>query len=91
MIAVNYSNARQNLAKYCDAAVDNCEPVVITRKNDRNIVLMSQDDYDNLMENLAIRSNAHDYNRLLESIAHAESGKGLIVKTTKELVAYENE
>ena len=52
MIATNYSNVRNNLKKYCDKATDDYETVIITRKNDKNVVLMSEEEYNNLMENL---------------------------------------
>jgi antitoxin YefM len=78
MLATNYSNARQNLAKYCDEAVQNSETVVITRRSDENVVLMSQAEYNNIVENLYIRSNAYNYRRILESIDQLERGKGTV-------------
>lgn len=35
MIARNYSNVRNNFKKYCDKVNDDCETVIITRKNDK--------------------------------------------------------
>lgn len=74
MIATNYSNVRNNLKKYCDKATDDYETIIITRKNDKNVVLMSEEEYNNLMENLYIMSNKEYYNRLLKSKAEAEAG-----------------
>lgn len=51
MIATNFSNARNNLKKVCDKVVEDADIAIITRKNDENVVLMSQQKYDNLMEN----------------------------------------
>ena len=34
-------NMRKDLKKYCDKIIDNCETIIITRKNDKNVVLMS--------------------------------------------------
>ncbi|MDR3364199.1 MAG: type II toxin-antitoxin system prevent-host-death family antitoxin [Clostridiales Family XIII bacterium] len=76
MLATNYTNVRQNLAHYCNEAVQNGETVIVTRKNDENVVLISEAEYNNLMENLFVRSNTHDYQRLLDSIAHLKAGKG---------------
>jgi antitoxin YefM len=90
MIATNYSNARQRLAYYCDEAVQNCETVFVTRRRDENVVLMSESEYNNLMENLYVRSNKHDYDRLLQSIEHLKSGR-TVKKTVSELEAYEHE
>jgi antitoxin YefM len=75
MIATNYSSVRQNLKKYCDKAVKDIETIVITRKNDENVVLLSESQYNNLMENLYIRSNPEYYNKLLQSIEQLKQGK----------------
>jgi len=75
VIATNYSNARDNLKKYCDIAVLNFEPVIVTRKNDENVVILSEAAYNNLLENLYIRSSKANYENLLASIADAKAGK----------------
>lgn len=41
MLAVNYTTIRNNLKDYCDAATDNNETVIVTRKNKKNVVIMS--------------------------------------------------
>lgn len=41
MIATNYSSLRKDLKKYCDKVIDDWESIIITRKNDKNVVLMS--------------------------------------------------
>lgn len=74
MIATNYSNVRQNLKKYCDKVVNDFETIVITRKNDENVVLLSETEYNNLMENLYIRSNSAYYKKLLKSIEQLKKG-----------------
>ena len=74
MIATNYSNIRNNFKKYCDKATRDYETIIVTRKNDENVVLMSEEEYNNLMENLYIRSNLKYYQRLVESIKEVEKG-----------------
>ena len=74
MIATNYSEVRNNLKTYCDKATKDYETIIITRKNNENVVLMSEEVYNNLMENLYIRSNLKYYQRLVESIKEAEKG-----------------
>lgn len=44
-------------------------------KNDENVVLMSQVQYDNLMENLHVKGSKANYQWLKESIEQAEDGK----------------
>lgn len=48
MLATNYSNIRSQLKDYCDKVCDLQETVLITRKNDKNIVMMSLEKYNEL-------------------------------------------
>ncbi|MCD8140897.1 MAG: type II toxin-antitoxin system prevent-host-death family antitoxin [Planctomycetaceae bacterium] len=82
MIAINYTTAREHFKKYCDAAVHDSETIIVTRKQDENVVILSEAEYNNLMENLYIRSDTADYERLLKSIDQLKRGKG----TKRELV-----
>lgn len=75
MIATNFSNVRNNFKEVCDRVVQDSDIAIITRKNDENVVLMSQAQYDNLMENLHIRDSKANYEWLKESINQAEDGK----------------
>ena len=74
MIATNYSEVRNNLKAYCDKATKDYETIIITRKNNENVALMSAAEYNNLMENLYIRSNLKYYQKLVESIKEVEKG-----------------
>jgi antitoxin YefM len=78
MLAVNYSNVRENFKAYCDKANDDFETIVITRKQGGNVVMLSEAEYNNLMENLYIRNNKKTYDRLMESIAQLKAGKGKV-------------
>ena len=49
MLAANYTALRNNLKDYCDLATDSGETVIITRKANKNVVLLSLERY-NLME-----------------------------------------
>lgn len=75
MLATTAHNLIQNFDKTCDSVIQNCEPAIITRDNDNNVVLISQVEYDNLMENLYIRRSKTNYTRLLNSIEEAKAGK----------------
>ncbi len=48
MLAVNYSTIRNNLKNYCDEATDNNEVVIVTRKEEKNVVIISLDNYNQL-------------------------------------------
>ncbi len=75
MLAVNYSNARENFKAYCDKANNDFETIIITRKQGGNVVMISESEYNNMLENLYVRSNKKTYNRLIESIEQMKSNK----------------
>ena len=56
----------------------------MTRKNGNNIVMMSEDTYNNLIENSYLTQNKKNYDWLMESKKQLESGK-TIVKDIEEL------
>ena len=90
MIAVNYTAVRNNMKDLFDKVSDDCETVIITRKDDKNVVLISLEQYNTLMENDFIYGNKKYYNRLLESKRQLEQGKS-ISKSMEELEELTNE
>jgi len=48
MLAVNYSTIRSKLKDYCDKVNDLNETVIVTRKDERNVVIISLEEYNNL-------------------------------------------
>ena len=83
-MAVNYSTLRNHLKDYCDRVTDDVETLVVTRKNEKNVVMMSLDTYENLMENLFLRSNAKNYQHILEGIRQLEAGR-TVTRTAEDL------
>lgn len=84
MLAVNYSTLRENLKEYCDTANNDFETIVVTRKSGGNIVLLSETEYNNLIENLYVRSNPDYYNKLMNSIEELKAGKTIRVELSDE-------
>ena len=84
MLAVNYTAMRNKLKDILDKVSDDSETVIITRKEEKNVVLMSLEHYNNLVENDFIFNNKKYYNRLLESKRQIEQGRS-VNKTTAEL------
>jgi len=84
MLAVNYSTLRENLKKYCDATNQDLETIIVTRKSGGNVVLISESEYNNLLENLYVRSNPEYYNKLLQSIEELKSGKTVHAELANE-------
>lgn len=73
MKAVNYTNVSENLKTYCDQVNDNDETIIITRKDNRNVVLISQDEYNNMLENIKILKDPKYFIKLYKSIRQLEN------------------
>lgn len=87
MFATNFTNVRNNFKEYCDRAVNDSEPIVVTRKGDKNIVILSLEEFNNLQENMYIFGNREYTERLLKSKKQIEEGKAKI----RELIQIEDE
>jgi antitoxin YefM len=72
--AINYSEARKNLASLMDSVCNDSEVVVITRRKARPAVLMSLDEYNSIQETAYLLRNPANAGRLLESIADMRQG-----------------
>mgnify|MGYP006054235693 FL=1 len=76
MDAITYSTARAKLADTMDRVCDDHEPIIITRNGEQAVVRMSLDDFKALEETSYLLRSPKNAQRLLESIAALESGKG---------------
>jgi antitoxin YefM len=88
MLAVNYSTYRNKLKEYCDRVTEDNETVIVTRKSEKNVVVMSLDEYNNMMESLRILKNPSYFIELFQSLQQLQQG-GIVVKTIEELEAAE--
>ncbi len=75
MIAANYSNVRENFKSYCDKINDENETVIITRKDNKNVVLMSQNEYNNMLKNIKIINDPEYLLSLIKSLKSLELNK----------------
>lgn len=82
MDAITYTRARANLAQTIDSVCDNHEAVIITKKNDRSVVMLSLEDYQALEETSYLLRSPSNARRLLDSINELDAGGG----TEKELL-----
>ncbi len=78
MEAISYTKARQNFAKTMKQVCDDHIPIIITRKNERPVVMLSLEDYQAMEETTYLLRSPKNAKRLLESIADLESGGGTI-------------
>ena len=74
MFAVNYTNLRDNMKTYMDIVTDDYETMIVTRKNNKNIVMLSEESYNNLIENAYIMGNKANYDWIMESKEQLEKG-----------------
>ena len=75
MLAVNYTTLRDNMKTYMDMVTEDYETMIVTRKNNRNVVMISEEAYNNLMENVYVMGNKANYDWLTESKSQLEAGK----------------
>ena len=79
MIRINYLTARSNLKHYMEYARTHGEPVIIEAK-DGNSVLMSDEEYNNLMENIYIRSDPKLMEKITRGLADLSKAKMAVKK-----------
>ena len=75
MAHVSYSDLRNNLSSYMDDVCDSRSPLVVTRQNARSVVMVSEEDYDSLMETVHLLRSPANAERLLRSMKDANDGK----------------
>jgi antitoxin YefM len=75
MLAANPSDVRRNLKDFMDKVVDDNEPLIITRSSGRDVVMLSKEEYDNMMENIHVLGNKANREWLLLGKKQVESGK----------------
>ena len=86
MLAVNYSTIRSKLKDYCDKATEDNETVIVTRKDEKNVVLISLEQYNELIK---LARNVEYLNKIDKSMKQVEEGK-VVTKTIEELEAMED-
>ena len=74
MLAVNYTNLIDNMKHYMDTVTEDYETMIVTRKNNKNVVMISEETYNNLIENVYVMGNKANYDWLMESKAQLEHG-----------------
>jgi antitoxin YefM len=76
MEAINYTIVRQTLAQRMDQVCDDHTPIIVTRQNNRSVVILSLEDYQALEETAYLLRSPKNAKRLMESILELESGRG---------------
>lgn len=74
MNAMSYTVARANLAQTMQQVCNDHAPIIITRKQQPAVVMMSLEDYQAWQETAYLLRSPANARRLLASIAELESG-----------------
>ncbi len=84
MLAVNYSTFRNKLKDYCDKVTDKFETVIVTRKDEKNVVIISLDEYNSMIK---VIKNANYLDMIDRSMEQLAKGEGKI----HELIEVDND
>ncbi|MCX7016409.1 MAG: type II toxin-antitoxin system prevent-host-death family antitoxin [Candidatus Sumerlaeota bacterium] len=76
MNAITYTEARETLAKTIRKVCQDHDPVIITRKREDAVVLVSLADYESLTATAYLLRTPRNARRLLEAIQELEEGQG---------------
>ncbi|MGL5834944.1 MAG: type II toxin-antitoxin system Phd/YefM family antitoxin [Waterburya sp.] len=76
MEIVNYSEARENLKQVLDRVSDDCDSILIKRRDHEDIVLLSKSHYDSIMETLHLMRSPANAQHLMEAIARDQAREG---------------
>lgn len=71
---VTYTKARANLASLLDQVVDNKAVVVIKRRDDRNVALISEEELSSLLETAYLLRSPKNAARLLSALERSKAG-----------------
>ena len=77
MDAMSYTAVRANLANTMEKVCHDHAPVIITRKREMPVVMVSLEDYQAMEETTYLLRSPANARHLLESIAELENGGGI--------------
>ena len=75
MPTVSYTEFRQHLAAHMEDVCDSRAPLRVTRQNARSVIVISEEEYDGIMETLHLLRTPANAEHLLRSIENAEAGR----------------
>ncbi len=75
MNAITYTAARENLASTIDRVCNDRDPVIITRKRNQSVVMISLEDYEALEETAYLLRSPTNAKRLVSALENLEKGK----------------
>jgi len=87
-MTLSVNQFRANLKQYVDDAIDNHEPLTVSRKNGEAFVVLSLEDYNREQETLFVLSNYSLMEQLDASLATYKEKKGYT--PTQEALGFES-
>jgi len=73
MLTLDYSQFKENMKLYFDMVTEHSESILIEGKDNKNVVVLSEEIYNNLIENIHVFGNNYNYEWLMESKAQLEN------------------
>ena len=71
-----YTEARERLSDIIEKVCEDHDPIIITKRRDKAVVMMSLEDYESLAETTYLLRSPRNARRLLESIKELEERRG---------------
>jgi antitoxin YefM len=71
MSTISYTDFRQRLAKYMDEVWDSRAPLRVTRQNARPVIVLSEAEYEGMVETLHLLQSPANADRLRRSADRA--------------------
>lgn len=84
MKAMSYTAAREKLAATMDQVCRDRDPVIITRKREQSVVMLSLEDYESLEETAYLLRVPANARRLQDAMDSLESGAGVVRELVEE-------
>jgi len=76
MDAMTYTKAKRSLSETMERVCQDHAPVIVTKRGDGAVVIMSLEDYESLVETSYLLKSPSNARRLLASIKELEDGRG---------------
>lgn len=84
LMITTYSDFRQKLKGYIDEVVKSNSPLFVTRKKGENIVVLSESDYESIMETFHLLKSPKNAGRLQRAVDQYKKGNGKERKLIEE-------
>jgi antitoxin YefM len=85
MVETTYTSLRENLASLMDRIVNDREVVIVRRKGDQKVAMISADELSSLLETAHLLRSPKNAQRLLDAMASIGTGKGRKVESLDKL------